>query len=53
MTEKYRFDQQTGTLYEFDYNQNAYVFVANANGKTESETIADYEESLHEEVTDF
>ena len=43
--DRYRWDGSTGTLYEYDTDQNAYIFAAAGNGKTEAETIADYEET--------
>lgn len=46
MPEKYRFDQSTGTLYVYSDEHQAYLFAAKANGRTEKQTILDYEEQL-------
>jgi hypothetical protein len=45
--DRYRFDQSTGSLYEYDAAQGAYLFAAKANGRTEQETISDYESELN------
>lgn len=45
MTEKYRYDDTYGKLYEWDDDTQAYVFVcANPFGLTEQELIAEYEQ---------
>jgi hypothetical protein len=45
---KYRFEEQTGTLYEFDDKEGVYLFAVKANGRSEAETIADYEAGQNE-----
>jgi hypothetical protein len=42
--DKYRWDGSTGTLYEYDAEKGAYLFAAKANGRTEQETIQDWED---------
>ena len=42
----YRWDGSTGTLYEWSQEHRCYLFVAKGNGKTEQETIKEYEEYL-------
>ena len=41
--EKYRFDHQTGSVYQYD-GEKAYVFIGKLNGRTEAEFIRDIEE---------
>lgn len=41
--DRYRWDGSTGTLYEYGKEQGAYLFAAKGNGRTEQETIRDYE----------
>ena len=43
---KYRFDQAYGILYAWFESLDLYISVLNANGKTEEETILEYEERL-------
>ena len=50
MPEQYRWDGSTGTLYEYSKEHRAYLFAAKANGRTEKQTIADYEEALIIEI---
>ena len=40
--EKYRTDQY-GSLYVYDENAKAYIFIAKLNGRTKAEAVADIE----------
>jgi len=46
-TEKYRFDHQTGSVYEYDAEAEAYVHCGKLNGRSEKEFLSDYEEQKH------
>lgn len=35
--ENFRVDNETGNVYEFDAQQNAFVFIGKLNGRTEEE----------------
>lgn len=45
MVDKYRLNDATGDVYEYDNNQKAYVFCGNLNNKSLAEFIIDKEES--------
>lgn len=45
-TEQYRLDTAFGKLYEFDADQNAYIFVSATNCKKLSDAVQEYEEYL-------
>jgi len=45
-TEKYRFDQSTGTLYEYDKEAKAYLFVSKTQKKNEKSAVAEYKKYL-------
>lgn len=38
---KYRFE--SGSVYEYDAEQNAYIFIGKLNGKTRKQFIKEYE----------
>ncbi len=40
-TNKYRWE--SGKLYKYNESANAYIFVCNGNGKSEKQTIRDFE----------
>jgi len=44
--ENYRYDSAYETLYIWSNEHDAYIFAAKANGRTEKQTIDDYEEML-------
>ena len=39
-----RYRWENGKLFEYDSDQNAYIFVAAGNGRSKEETIRDYED---------
>jgi len=42
-TTTYRFDAQTGSVYEYSETEKAYFFCGTLNGRSEAEFIADIE----------
>ena len=42
-TATYRFDPQTGSVYEYNETEKAYFFVGSLNGRTEADFIRDFE----------
>lgn len=43
--EKYRFDHQYDSVYEYSEAAQAYVFIGKLNGRTDEEFVRDYEEA--------
>jgi len=42
--EKYRFDHQTGSVYQYDASGKTYIFCGNLNGRSEEDFIRDRDE---------